>query len=84
MALLLEKAGIDLLELSGGNYDSNIFKENDVEGKEVEIDKIIDKYQMKRSTALREAYFIKYARDVMTALKSVDNKSGTLYLYLIL
>ena len=71
VALSLEKAGVDLLEISGGNYDSIPFKEFDVDADQAELDEIISKYSLKRSTATREAYYLKYSRDVINALQSV-------------
>eukprot|EP01083_Nonionella_stella_P094660 265656_1 len=76
VAKWLQDAGIDLLELSGGNYDAKggIYHEFDVEGKETDLDEIIDKYNMKRSTVLREAYYVKYSRDVINALSRNNDK----------
>eukprot|EP01084_Bolivina_argentea_P234654 395046_1 len=77
IALYLEEYGVDLLELSGGNYDSNIFQEFDINGNQAELDKIIDKYDMKRSTATREAYYLKYSRQVIDVLRNRNRNSDT-------
>lgn len=76
VALRLEEAGVDVLELSGGNYDSSIFKEDDLEGRQSALDAKIEKYRVKRSTALREAYYLKYSRDVIRALQA-RSKGGS-------
>lgn len=54
----LEKRGLDLLEVSGGNYESPAMVGN-VSGKE-------QKQQMRQSTIDREAYFLEFAEKVRT------------------
>lgn len=64
--MLEEQGGIDLLEISGGNYESGIYEEAVGEEKG---DK--DKAENKRaSTVKREAYFLQYAIEIKKALKS--------------
>ena len=80
VALMLQDIGIDLLEISGGNYDSMIFKENetivdDGSSLHAELDDIINKNDLKKSTALREAYYLKYSRDIIEALKDNNNNN---------
>lgn len=60
VAQMLEDEGIDLLEISGGNYETSIF-EDTVEGAPTK----------KVSTKKREAYFLVYAEDVLKAVKKV-------------
>jgi 2,4-dienoyl-CoA reductase-like NADH-dependent reductase (Old Yellow Enzyme family) len=58
--MLEEQGGIDLLEISGGNYESGIFEEatqHEHEGK-------------RESTVKREAYFLQYAIEIKKALKN--------------
>lgn len=57
---LLENEDIDLLEISGGNYESGIYKETVIDAKK-------DKKQ--KSTQIREAYFLEYALEVKRNLK---------------
>lgn len=52
----LEKRGLDLLEISGGNYESPAMVGN-VSGKE-------EKQQLRQSTVEREAYFLEFAEKV--------------------
>ncbi len=54
VAIMLQNDGIDFLEVSGGNFEAPVA------------------YQysgMKHSTALREAYFLDFARDIKAALR---------------
>jgi 2,4-dienoyl-CoA reductase-like NADH-dependent reductase (Old Yellow Enzyme family) len=58
--MLEEQGGIDLLEISGGNYESGIFEEatqKEIEGK-------------RESTVKREAYFLEYAIQIKKSLKT--------------
>ncbi|MCB1164768.1 MAG: NADH:flavin oxidoreductase/NADH oxidase family protein [Leptospiraceae bacterium] len=57
VAEMLEKEGIDLLEISGGNYESPSFLLNDGVG-------------VRESTKRREAYFIDFARDLRKKIKT--------------
>lgn len=61
VALLLDQEGIDLLEISGGNYESGIYE--DAVAKQ-ERDK-----GLRESTKRREAYFLTYAIEVKNAMK---------------
>ena len=57
--MLEEKCSIDLLEISGGNYESGIYEEaaeKDQSGK-------------RDSTKKREAYFLQYAVEIKKVLK---------------
>ena len=63
VALMLESAGIDLLEISGGNYESGIFQAGDGGPKDID-----DNGAAATSTARREAYFLRYATHVTKAL----------------
>ena len=59
-AMLEEAGGMDLLEISGGNYEAGIFEEatqREHEGR-------------RESTVKREAYFLQYAIDMKKALKT--------------
>jgi len=58
VAMWLESAGIDLIELSGGNYENPALL---VGGDVFDT--------MNRSTVLREAYFMEFAREVRRAMK---------------
>lgn len=70
---------IDILEISGGNYDSSIFRENELlleddDKLHAKLDNIISKHDLKKSTALREAYYLKYSRDIINVVKKdLDN-----------
>ncbi|MCB1139138.1 MAG: NADH:flavin oxidoreductase/NADH oxidase family protein [Leptospiraceae bacterium] len=57
VAAMLEKEGIDLLEISGGNYESPSFLLNDAEN-------------VRESTKRREAYFIDFARQLRKRIKT--------------
>jgi len=59
MSLWLEDLGIDLLEVSGGSYESFAFLGQGVGAKEKKIASNVN--DKKRSTALREAYFLEFA-----------------------
>lgn len=61
VAILLEKEGIDLLEISGGNYESGIYEDT--------VTKEQKNKGMRESTKKREAYFLSYAIEVKNALK---------------
>lgn len=65
VAVLLESERIDILEISGGNYESSIF-ESAVEG--VKNDLHVHK---KESTKKREAYFLEYAEEVLKHVRTV-------------
>lgn len=62
VSCLLDKEGIDLLEISGGNYESSIFE--DAVAAVEESGKGI-------STKKREAYFLVYAAEVLKAVRKV-------------
>jgi len=55
VASWLEQEGIDLLEISGGNYESTVM----MDGAE----------ELRESTKQREAYFLKYAAELRKAVK---------------
>ncbi|MBI39662.1 MAG: hypothetical protein CMF59_08685 [Leptospiraceae bacterium] len=57
VAGMLEKEGIDLLEISGGNYESPSFLLNDQNG-------------VRESTKKREAYFLDFAGRLRTKIKT--------------
>ncbi len=57
VAGMLQKEGIDLLEISGGNYESPSFLLNDQQG-------------VRESTKKREAYFLDFARRLRTSIKT--------------
>ncbi|MGD1877857.1 MAG: NADH:flavin oxidoreductase/NADH oxidase family protein [Kiloniellaceae bacterium] len=53
VARMLEREGIDLLEISGGNFETPVAYQHSAR---------------KQSTIAREAYFLDYARDIKSAL----------------
>ncbi|MEQ8351990.1 MAG: NADH:flavin oxidoreductase/NADH oxidase family protein [Leptospiraceae bacterium] len=57
VAKMLEKEGIDLLEISGGNYENPSFLLNDGQN-------------VRESTKKREAYFLDFARRLRTQIKT--------------
>lgn len=75
VALMLEREGVDLLEISGGNYESGIFQaggggdgedKTDANGGTDKATKTTS-----ASTARREAYFLQYAVQVTKALTTL-------------
>ena len=65
--MLEEQGGIDLLEISGGNYESGIFEEgNDKENPPAPA---VGEKKQRASTVKREAYFLQYAVEIKKALK---------------
>jgi 2,4-dienoyl-CoA reductase-like NADH-dependent reductase (Old Yellow Enzyme family) len=60
VAVLLDQEGIDLLEISGGNYESGIYEDTVTKQ---ERDK-----GLRDSTKRREAYFLSYAIEVKNAM----------------
>ncbi|MBU42116.1 MAG: hypothetical protein CMN76_02765 [Spirochaetaceae bacterium] len=56
VARMLEKEGIDLLEISGGNYESPSFLQNDAGN-------------VRESTKKREAFFLEFARKLRKSIK---------------
>lgn len=59
VARALEEAGVDLLEVSGGSYESPaMVGRGELPGK------------MRKSSLAREAYFLEYARDIRAAVKT--------------
>ena len=72
VSCLLERAGIDLLEISGGNYESGIFGDGDGDGGSGDAADLAAGRRGKRSTTVaREAYFLKYAVAVRNALRTL-------------
>lgn len=59
VASWLDQMNLDLLEISGGNYENPVLLLG-TEG---------DEEKTKTSTELREAYFLKYAKDIKRAMK---------------
>jgi 2,4-dienoyl-CoA reductase-like NADH-dependent reductase (Old Yellow Enzyme family) len=78
LATWLEEAGVDLLEISGGNYETGIYRET-VERAEAEAevgsaDSVglgSSTAAQATSTATREAYFLRYAVQVQAALTTL-------------
>lgn len=64
VAVWLEEEGIDLLEISGGNYESGIFKSTTDSSSTTNSTK-------RASTIIREAYFLQYALDIKDAVTSL-------------
>jgi 2,4-dienoyl-CoA reductase-like NADH-dependent reductase (Old Yellow Enzyme family) len=69
VATWLEREGIDLLEISGGTYEQTVMI-----GNAGNVDKVLDR--RRESTKKREAYFLEYARDIRTAIKTPLMVSG--------
>lgn len=61
VAQWLDEAGIDLLDISGGNYENF-----DIFGGE---NTVVNMANKKESTIQREAYFLKYAKDISQVMK---------------
>lgn len=66
VACMLEDEGIDLLEISGGNYESGIYEEavNNSKG-------LVTNDTRKESTKKREAYFLTYAIEIKKCIKKL-------------
>lgn len=63
VAQWLDEAGLDLLEVSGGNYEQPVMM--DTEGFEPVYEE-----KVRSSTRKREAYFLEYAADIAKAVKN--------------
>lgn len=63
VASWLDEAGLDLLEVSGGNYEQPVMM--DTEGFEPVYEE-----KVRSSTRKREAYFLEYAADIAKAVKN--------------
>ncbi len=63
-AVLLQDAGVHFIEVSGGNFESPLAYQHKSRAAESATARA-----PKRSTALREAYFLEYARAVKAALR---------------
>jgi len=63
-AVMLQDAGVHLIEISGGNFESPMAYRHKSRAAEPATGRA-----SKRSTALREAYFLEYARAVKAALR---------------
>ncbi|MGD1934666.1 MAG: NADH:flavin oxidoreductase/NADH oxidase family protein [Candidatus Phaeomarinobacter sp.] len=63
VAKWLDEAGLDLLEVSGGNYEQPVMM--DTEGFEPVYEE-----KVRSSTRKREAYFLEYAADIAKAVKN--------------
>jgi 2,4-dienoyl-CoA reductase-like NADH-dependent reductase (Old Yellow Enzyme family) len=61
VAVLLDREGIDLLEISGGNYESGIYEDT--------VKKQEQEKGLRESTKRREAYFLSYAVEVKNAIQ---------------
>jgi len=73
VAVWLEQEGIDLLEISGGNYESGIFKESTERepNKTKSTTNTTTMNKKSASTVARECYFLQYALEIQMALQTL-------------
>jgi len=69
VAVWLEQEGIDLLEISGGNYESGIYKETAATGSKTNSPAATT--TKRASTIARESYFLQYALEIQKSLKTL-------------
>lgn len=69
VAKWLERASVDLLEISGGTYEQAVMV-----GNAGDADRVLDR--RRESTKKREAYFMEYAKDIRAAVKTPLMVSG--------
>jgi 2,4-dienoyl-CoA reductase-like NADH-dependent reductase (Old Yellow Enzyme family) len=72
-SMLETMGGIDLLEISGGNYESGIFGESKQKHQQQEEQQEELKHSTtikRQSTIKREAYFLEYAIEIQKTLKT--------------